>query len=97
MERALNGQPRFVGGQNRVPGVDIPHQNFSGLRLLHLRQRPHLGQHLGRQLAVDLDQRDGVAARRLAAEVEGGDVDAGVAQQRAENLPMKPGLSRLVM
>ena len=33
-------------------------------RLLHLRQRAHLGEHLRRQHAVDLDQRNGIAARR---------------------------------
>jgi len=46
--------------------------------LLHLGQRAHLSQHLGRQLAVDLDQRDGVAAGRFAADMESGDVDASL-------------------
>jgi len=40
------------------------------LGLLHLRQRAHGGEHGGRQLAVDLDQRDRIAAGRLAADVE---------------------------
>ena len=33
---------------------------------------------------VHLDEGDGVGAGGAAAEMEGGDVDAGVAQQRAE-------------
>ena len=48
-------------------------------RRLHLRQRAHLGEHVRRHVAVDLDQRDGVAAGRFAADMEGRDVDAGVA------------------
>ncbi len=44
----------------------------------------HRVQHLRRQFAVDLDQRDGVAAGRLAADMEGRDVDAGLAQRRGE-------------
>src|SRR3981189_1038079 len=51
------------------------------LGLLHLRQRLHLGQHIRRHRAVDLDQRDGVAALLVAAEMEGGDVDPGIAEQ----------------
>src|SRR5262249_31993495 len=43
-----------------------------------------LGQPLGRHRAVDLDQRDGVAALLFAAEMEGGDVDAGLRQQAGE-------------
>src|SRR5436853_609048 len=50
------------------------------LGLLHLRQRLHLGELVGRDLAVDLDQRDGVAAGRFATNMESRDVDAGVAQ-----------------
>jgi hypothetical protein len=37
------------------------------LRLLDLRQRLHLAQHIGRHLAVDLDQR--VGARRITADM----------------------------
>src|SRR4051812_30947624 len=48
------------------------------LRLLYLRQRPHAGEHIQWQFAVDLDQRDGVAARRFAADMEGRDIDAGI-------------------
>ena len=54
------------------------------LGLLHLRQRAHLVEHGVGQFSVDLDQRDGVAAGRLAADVEGGDVDAGLAKRRGE-------------
>ena len=59
-------------------------QNLQRLAPLHLRQRPHLREHLGRQLAVDLDQRDGVAARRFAADMEGRDVDPGLAERGGE-------------
>jgi hypothetical protein len=51
------------------------------LGLLDLRQLLHLGQHVRRHHAIDLDQRDGVAALAVAAEVEGGDVDLRIAQQ----------------
>ena len=66
------------------------------LGLLDLRQRLHLGEHVRRHRAVDLDQRDGVAARRVAAEVEGGDVDAWPRRAGVPKRPMKPGLSSLV-
>src|ERR1700683_5114355 len=52
--------------------------------LLHLRQSAHLRENVGRQFAIDLDQRDGAAARRFTAYVEGRDVDAGIAQGRRE-------------
>ena len=55
-------------------------------RLLHLRQGAHLGRHVGRQLAVDLDQRDGVAAGRFAADMEGRDIDAGVPFPRVRSI-----------
>src|SRR5689334_1354970 len=53
-------------------------------RLLHLRQCAHLGEHLRRQHAVDLDQRNGIAAGRLASDMERRDVDTGVSQRRRE-------------
>src|SRR5262249_49020526 len=53
-------------------------------RLLHLRQRTHGGEHLRRQVAIDLDQRNGIAAGRVAADVERGDVDAGVTERGRE-------------
>ena len=56
---------------------------------------PEFRKHILRERRVELDQRDRVAARPVAAEMEVGDVDAVVAEQRAER-PMKPGLSRLV-
>src|SRR3979490_2692432 len=58
--------------------VALKHQR---LGLLHLRQRLHLGQPIVRHRAVDLDQRDGVAALLVAAEMEGRDVDLGIAEQ----------------
>ena len=42
------------------------------------------GERLVRNVSVDLDQRDGVAAGLLAAEMEGRDVVALLAEQRAE-------------
>ena len=51
---------------------------------LHLRQGTDFRQHVGRQFAVDLDQRNRRAAGRLAADMEGGDVDAGLAERRGK-------------
>ena len=48
-------------------------------RLLYLRQRAYAGEYIRRQFTVDLDQCDRVAAGRVASNVEGRDVDAGVA------------------
>ncbi len=54
------------------------------LGLLDLRQRLYLGEHVRRHGAIDLDQRDGVAALLGAAEMEGRDVDLGIAEQAGE-------------
>src|SRR4029078_89580 len=54
------------------------------LRLLDLRQRLHLGEHLRGNGAVDLEQRNGSDAMPDAAEMEGGDVDPGIAEQAGE-------------
>src|ERR1700675_2274675 len=54
------------------------------LGLLPLRQRLHPGEQCRRHRAVDFDQRDGVAARLVAAEMEGRDVDLGIAEQARE-------------
>src|SRR3954447_8323057 len=54
------------------------------LGLLDLRQRLDLGEQLGRHRTVDLDQRNRIATGRDAAEMEGRDVDLGVAQQACE-------------
>src|SRR5579864_2665295 len=54
------------------------------LDLLHVRNLPHFGEHLGRHAAVDLDQRDGVAALRLAAEMKRRDIDAGLGKERSK-------------
>src|SRR6266511_1329391 len=53
-------------------------------RLLYLRQRTHGGEYVRGQLAVDLDQRNGVAAGGIAPDVERRDVDAGVSERRRE-------------
>src|SRR4029077_19389687 len=44
-------------------------------------QRLYLGEHVRRNRAVDLYQRDRIATLAGAAEMEGGDVDLGVAKQ----------------
>ena len=49
------------------------------LGLLHLGPRAHLGEHLGGKTAVDLDQRDGIAAGHFATDMEGGDIDVSLA------------------
>src|SRR4029079_8235784 len=54
------------------------------LGLLHLRQRAHLCKDCLRKVAVDLDQRYRVATWRVAPDVEGGDVDAGLAEGRGK-------------
>src|SRR5215470_13566801 len=54
------------------------------LRLLHLGQRLHLGEDLRRDIAIHLDQRHRIGARRLAADMERRDIDAGLAEHRGE-------------
>src|SRR3954470_22140399 len=51
---------------------------------LHLRQRAHLGEHLGRQFAINLDQRNRIAARRLPADMERRNVDPRLPERRGE-------------
>ncbi len=83
------------GSKMKGPG-EITSSKMQRLGALHLRQSAHLLEHLRRQIAVDLDQGHRRAAGRFAADVEGGDVDARLAQVE-EKRPIKPGLSRLVM
>src|SRR5262245_16751119 len=52
--------------------------------LLDVRQLQHFAEHFGRHRPVHLHQRNGVAAGRFAADVEGRDVDAGIAQEAGE-------------
>ena len=59
-------------------------QNRSAFTRMTLGRARTCSQHRLARRLVDLDQRDGVAAGRVAAEVEGGDVDAGVAEHGAE-------------
>ena len=57
-------------------------------RLLHLRERAHRREHGPRQFAVDLNQRDGIAARRVAADMKGGNVGfLGVPVSPPSHLP----------
>src|SRR5690349_3870989 len=63
------------------------------LDLLNVLDLPHLREHLGRDAAVDLDQRDGVAALRLTAKMEGRNIDAGFAKHGGK----APDESRLVL
>src|SRR5215813_14689459 len=68
-----------AAGPRRIPWLER-----QGLGLLDLRQLLHLVQHRRRHRAVDFDQRDGVAALLDAAEVEGCDVQLGIAKQARE-------------
>src|SRR6266852_1257429 len=61
------------------------------LRPDHVRDRADLIDHRVGQGLVDLDEGDGVLARRGAAEMEGRDVDA-VLGQRAAEIANKAGL-----
>jgi hypothetical protein len=76
-EIGLSGIFRFVRGQ-------ITLLEAQQLRLNDTLKRGDLGHELGRDRLVDLDQRDRRAAGRVAAEMEGRDVDLALAQQRAE-------------
>src|SRR3954453_7120874 len=67
-----------------MPAKPAAGSELQRLRLLYLRQGPYAVEHIRWQFAVDLDQRDGIAARRFAADVEGRDIDAGVAHGRRE-------------
>ena len=51
------------------------------LGLLHLGERAHLGQDRLGKLAVDLDQRHGIAAGCIPAHVKGRNVDTGLAKR----------------
>src|SRR5215813_14555499 len=53
-------------------------------RLLHVRKLLHLLEHVRRHRSVHLHQRNGVATWRVAAHVEGGNVDADVTQEAGE-------------
>jgi hypothetical protein len=54
------------------------------LRLHHALESGDLAQKLGRGRLVELDQSDRRVARRIAAEMEGRDVDLALAEQCAE-------------
>ena len=60
--------------EDREQDVDLAHAFEPAQRLHHAR----------RDLAVDRHQRHRLAPRRAAAEVEGGDVDPGLAERGAE-------------
>src|SRR2546427_3746974 len=70
----------------------VPTMTVAGIGLLEaqhlrrddLRQRPQLREHLGRDRLVDVDQRDRHAAHALAPELDARDVDAALAEQRAD-------------
>ena len=49
-----------------------------------LRQRKHFRKRCVPNRLIDADQRDGLAARFIAPKVEGGDVYAFIAEQRAK-------------
>src|SRR2546423_6260394 len=56
--RLAFSSPRREGGKGK--------SEFQRPGRLHLRQGPHLGEHVGRKISVDLDQRNGIAAGGLA-------------------------------
>src|SRR5262245_61302583 len=70
----------WLGKKWTWPGV-LERQAF---RLLHLRQLLHRGEHCFRHRLIDLDKADGVLALGQAAQMEGRDIDAGIAEQHAE-------------
>src|SRR5205085_8167036 len=53
-------------------------------RLFHMRQFRYLGEYRGGDFLIDLDEADGIGAGRLAAQMAGRDVDAGIAEPCAE-------------
>src|SRR5579872_275810 len=55
------------------------------LHLLDVRNFLHLRENFGRDDGIDFNQRDGVAALRFAAEMEGRDIDPSAGQQRRES------------
>src|SRR4029078_13199512 len=59
-------------------GCGLARSELQLARRLDLRHRAHLGEHVGRQFAIDLDQGDGIATGRFATDMEGRDVDARV-------------------
>src|SRR5580765_6738378 len=74
-----------LGKTTRSPVIwNISGSEYQGLGLLDLRQRLHLGEYIGRHGAVDLDQGDGVAALLDPAEMEGRDIELGVAEHARE-------------
>src|SRR6202035_2048012 len=70
--------------QKFLRNPDLSASKRQSLGLLDLRQRLHLGKHLRRHRPVNLDQRDGIAALLVAAQMEGRDVDVAVAKQTGE-------------
>src|SRR5262249_14472414 len=73
-----------VSRQGSWQRLSPPRSKLQRPRLLHLRQCAHLGEYVGRQLAVDLDERDGVATGCITADMDGRDIDTGVTQRRGE-------------
>src|SRR5215208_3857598 len=70
--------------QNSAERHALPLLELEWFGLLHLWQRAHPGEHVRWQLPVDLDQRHRIPARYVPADVEGGNIDAGVAHRRRE-------------
>src|SRR6516165_6094637 len=68
----------------RPPAPIAPTSEQQHFGLLDLRQGLHLGEHIGRHRAVDLDQSDRVTARGAATEMKGRNVDFGIAEQARE-------------
>src|SRR4030095_3171224 len=70
-----------LGGAEPVRFRTPANSKYQSFGLLDLRQLLHPVQHGGRDFAVDLDQRNGVAALLDAAEMESRDVELGIAEQ----------------
>src|SRR6476660_2502496 len=80
--KAISRQHR--GTELAVSRPSERHLELERPRLLDLRQRAHGGKHSRRQLPVDFNERNGIAARRIAADMKGRDIDAGIPQHRGE-------------
>src|SRR5437867_177057 len=77
----------FPSSPHCVPTMTVAGMASSELEELcrhDLRQRAELPQHLRRHRLVDVDQRQRHAADALAAELKAGDVDAALAEERAD-------------
>src|SRR6202043_1432557 len=71
-------------GRKRHSDGLSPALKYQRLGLLDLRQFLHLAEHLPGLRAVHFHRRDGIAALLVATEMEGRDVDLGIAEDSCE-------------